>query len=193
MEGWSSMRCRLTWKLRATRSHRFYFQLQVSTLPTDGTGYGLLPTPKTMDCAETLNSGKTLEYKNGVFTNVREKDGMRFGPSLNDIAKQGLLPTPMAQSREPTPEQTQARKEKYGGERRAMYLGDFANLGMLPTPNATDHPGKNTGKRNQDSIPKRIRDNGGQTSQLNPLFVEEMMGFPTNWTVLPFLNGETNQ
>jgi hypothetical protein len=27
-------------------------------------------------------------------------------------------------------------------------------------------------------------------SQLNPLFVAEMMGFPTDWTVLPFQNGE---
>jgi hypothetical protein len=31
----------------------------------------------------------------------------------------------------------------------------------------------------------------GKTSQLNPLFVAEMMGFPTDWTILPFQNGET--
>lgn len=37
--------------------------------------------------------------------------------------------------------------------------------------------------------------NGGKTSQLNPLFVEEMMGFPLMWTTLPFLsqNGDRNQ
>lgn len=29
---------------------------------------------------------------------------------------------------------------------------------------------------------------GGGTSQLNPLFVEEMMGFPSMWTTLPFLS-----
>lgn len=35
----------------------------------------------------------------------------------------------------------------------------------------------------------------GRTSQLNPLFVAEMMGFPLMWTVLPFLspNGGRNQ
>ena len=33
----------------------------------------------------------------------------------------------------------------------------------------------------------------GETSQLNPLFVMEMMGFPPDWTELPFLSGETNQ
>ena len=31
----------------------------------------------------------------------------------------------------------------------------------------------------------------GKTSQLNPRFVAEMMGYPPNWTELPFLNGET--
>jgi hypothetical protein len=28
-------------------------------------------------------------------------------------------------------------------------------------------------------------------SQLNPLFVAEMMGFPPDWTILPFQSGET--
>ena len=32
----------------------------------------------------------------------------------------------------------------------------------------------------------------GKTSQLNPRFVSEMMGFPVDWTVLPFLNGGKN-
>ena len=33
----------------------------------------------------------------------------------------------------------------------------------------------------------------GKSSQLSPLFVEEMMGFPKNWTALPFQSGEENQ
>jgi len=33
----------------------------------------------------------------------------------------------------------------------------------------------------------------GKTSQLNTRFVAEMMGFPKDWTELPFLNGEQNQ
>jgi hypothetical protein len=31
----------------------------------------------------------------------------------------------------------------------------------------------------------------GTTSQLNPLFVAEMMGFPTDWLTFPFQNGAT--
>lgn len=33
----------------------------------------------------------------------------------------------------------------------------------------------------------------GKTSQLNPLFVAEMMGFPPDWTVLPFQSGGRNR
>ena len=32
----------------------------------------------------------------------------------------------------------------------------------------------------------------GKTSRLNPLFVEEMMGFPEGWTISPFQGGEEN-
>jgi hypothetical protein len=77
-------------------------------------------------------------------------------------------------------------------------LTTMAKRGMLPTPtvndmkNATLPPSQ---LERQDSIVKRILQTTqiGKTSQLNPLFVAEMMGFPPNWTVLPFQSGETNQ
>jgi hypothetical protein len=73
------------------------------------------------------------------------------------------------------------------------------NKGLLPTPtvndatNATLPPSQ--ANRN-DSIVKRILSEGseiGKTSQLNPPFVLEMMGFPPDWTELPFRSGEMNQ
>ena len=64
---------------------------------------------------------------------------------------------------------------------------------MLPTPTADDNPAKNTGKRNQDGLQKRAYQMTGKTSQLSVQFVQEMMGFPPDWLVLPFLDGETNQ
>jgi len=63
---------------------------------------------------------------------------------------------------------------------------------FLPTPQASEGT-KITGKENQDSLTKRARQTTGKTSQLNPRFVAEMMGFPANWTELPFQNGGTNQ
>jgi hypothetical protein len=151
MEGWFSMRCRLTWKLKGTRFNRFYFQLAVSTLPIEG-------------------------------------------------IESGLLPTPMAQSRATDEEKTLKRKEKYGGMTRAMYLEHFAAMGLLPTPAAQNYKGASSIEALEAR--GRLKDKAdnlcdqfaisGKTSQLNPLFVEQMMGFPENWTLLPFLNGETN-
>lgn len=68
-------------------------------------------------------------------------------------------------------------------------------VGLLPTPRAND---MNHSKPGQPSFNHR-RDRfymaevvmekckAGPTSQLNPLFVEEMMGFPTGWILTPFL------
>ena len=61
--------------------------------------------------------------------------------------------------------------------------------GLLPTPQAQEGE-KITGLENQDSMTKRVREMTGKTSQLNPRFVAEMMGFLPNWTELPFLNNE---
>jgi hypothetical protein len=63
--------------------------------------------------------------------------------------------------------------------------------GMLPTPTASD---KNTSWRTEkwkgDDLSSEINHILGTRSHLNPPFVAEMMGFPTNWTELPFLIGE---
>ena len=160
---WYSSKCALTWKLKGTKLHRYYFQLLPKTLP------------------------------------------------IEEIAS-GLLPTPMAQSRQATKEQTLKRKEKYGGMKRAMYLENYLALGMLPTPTCADGRGpgvnsntttlengrfvrtsKTTGTKFGASIGMAvsfINQEAGKTSQLNPQFVEEMMGFPKNWTLSPFQSGE---
>ena len=105
----------------------------------------------------------------------------------------GLLPTPMAQERNTTEQETIERQKKYGGKKRAMYLENFAAMGMLPTPLASEGT-KMSGSptENQMSMTKLVRQKHGKTSQLNPRFVAEMMGFPPNWTELPFLSGELN-
>jgi hypothetical protein len=81
-------------------------------------------------------------------------------------------------------------------------------LGMLPTPTARDYKGGNSlnhltrveinlkGKikdNHLNQLPNYVKIMTGKTSQLNPLFVEEMMGYPPNWTALPFQNGELKQ
>lgn len=60
----------------------------------------------------------------------------QLAPSMppTDETEFGLLPTPVAVTRDPTKEETEARKEMYGGKTRAMYLDHWAAMEMLPTP-----------------------------------------------------------
>ena len=109
----------------------------------------------------------------------------------------GLLPTPnCTRINIPTIEEVNKRKEIYGGKTRGMYLTHTIAMGLLPTPTLQEY----TNSTLPPSQIKRtnlaghlLREGISPHSQLNPQFVEEMMGFPKNWTLLPFLNGETNQ
>jgi hypothetical protein len=190
MEGWYSTKCKLIWKLKGTKYGRFYCQLFPSMLPTEGTEFGLLPTPKTMDgMAENVNSGKELKLINGSFVNIRPKDGMRFGPSLNDIARHRMLPTPTAMDSTNATATMKSTQVKEG----SMDSVTLSRL-ILQTPRASD---KNihwkTENWKEDDLGSQINEMFGTRSHLSPHFVLEMMGFPTDWTLLPFLNGETSQ
>jgi len=169
MEGWYSTKCRLTWKMRATKSHRIYFQLAPSTLPTDGIGFGLLPT--------VLSSR----------TNNENQKSEGFGMSLMHSAM--LLPTPRKQSANSPAEHGQ------GGKDLQTYVRD----NLLPTPTKRDFKGARSsealeaaGRTATNSLPDAFAQTG-KTSQLNPQFVAEMMGFPTDWLELPFQSTEKSQ
>ena len=124
---WFSSRCVLTWKMRATKSNRLYFQLVVSMPHTKGIEYGLLPTAQTQGLKICVK-GKTV----------------------------------------------------------------FMPLGFMPTPTARDYqsPGKH-GKGGLD-LRTTVLSGTGKGFRLNPRFVAEMMGFPVDWTALPFQVGAGN-
>ncbi len=154
--GWYSSRCYLTWNLKATKSGRVYFRLQASTPRTSEIGFGLLPTIKTSD--SDGNNRKLTDWKNIA------GNGKQYGISLPQLAANGLLPTPRTSD-------FQAPGEHGSGGK------DLRTTILLPTPQASDNPAKDTGKRNQDGLQKRAFQTTGKTSQLNPRFVLEMMGF----------------
>ncbi|WP_374692586.1 DNA cytosine methyltransferase [Bacteroides thetaiotaomicron] len=88
--------------------------------------------------------------------------------------------------------------DRNGSEWDVTY-SDTSRLSTLRLPSNTE---TEDGKMRTDSLcnlpvmlGEHCLQNGGRTSQLNPLFVEEMMGFPLMWTTLPFLsqNGDRNQ
>jgi hypothetical protein len=136
--------------------------------------HGMLPTPTAMDSTNATATMKSSQVKEGSMHSV----------TLCRAMAMGMLPTPRAQEIENSKQRIK--------ENRIDSITTMAKLGMLPTPQAADG-GKLGGNENQDSLTKRARLETGTTSQLNPQFVMEMMGFPPDWTELPFLNGETSQ
>lgn len=165
-------------------SNRYLFRLVPSVPRTEGTVYGLLPTPMASDF-KTRGAGSAQK-------------------GLPEVIREGLLPTPTAMEihhwQRVERWKRQGRVSMYeseDGEKNPNGLVDFLDFyGLLPTPTARDWKGAPTlenferkGKNpQQGSLPDFFAQTG-RSFQLNPLFVAEMMGFPVNWTVSPFLPG----
>jgi hypothetical protein len=163
------------------------FQLVPSTLPTDATEFGLLLTPTTSERSEHPDDMRARAEAKGY------KNGTKYNSLMSQILYGKMLPTPTTKNVTGGAVQVneKGKRQNKGGTEFSAQLHDLAKSGMLPTPIAQEHD-KITGKENQDSLTKRARTMTGKTSQLSPLFVEEMMGFPKNWTALPFQSGEEN-
>lgn len=154
-------------------SSRYLFRLVPSVPRTEGTVSGLLPTPIASD------------FK------VRGPGSQQKG--LPEIIREMLLPTPTAteihhwQRVERWKRQGRtSMHETEDGEKNPNGLTDFLDFhGLLPTLEHIGRKGKNP---RQGGLPDFFAQTG-RSFQLNPLFVAEMMGFPTSWTVLPFLPG----
>ena len=155
----------------------------------------LLPTPTALD-------------KGGGRINKSLSPNAADRPTLALAARKGLLPTPCSI------EATKFTKTINPNSQMGQGLTSLAVNGLLPTPTAMEIKHANRVKGLKEKGAKgmysrksgALRPNGltdfldfnnqvgGGTSQLNPLFVEEMMGFPLMWTALPFLspNGDKN-
>jgi hypothetical protein len=82
------------------------------------------------------------------------------------------------------------------GSMHSVTLTRAMAMGMLPTPTLQDYTNSTfpPSQLNRNHVVGHLMREGiSAGSQLNPQFVLEMMGFPTDWTELPFLSGETNQ
>lgn len=146
----------------------------------------------------TERSGGSPSTKSARVLSERDIPSSRFlfrlAPSEHPTEEigYGLLPTPTAQDfkrRGPNSKQ-QGLPEVV---RKMIWLTPRASDGMranFTMESLRRHKKKNAEKSNlAEQIAHKI---GGGTSQLNPLFVEEMMGFPLDWLVSPFQGGEAN-
>ena len=177
-------------------SNRLLFQLAVSERPTEGIESGLLPTPNAMDIPH-----KDMEINERGRRNPK-KGKTDHSLGLEDMAVAKLLPTPC------NIEATKFTKTINPNSQMGQGLTALAVNGLLPTPTAMEikHSNRVKGLKEKGAKGMYSRKNGalrpngltdfldfnnqvgGKTSQLNPLFVEEMMGFPLMWTALPFLS-----
>ena len=126
-------------------------------------------------------NGKTQFYPVGLLPTPCAQDGFNSGKGVAYVSKTGSV----------------RMKNADGTSSRMGLEGVVKN--MLPTPTARDFKGARTkealeksGRSNKNNLPDHYA-RTGKTSRLNPRFVAEMMGFPTDWTELPFRNGEKNR
>lgn len=147
-------------------------------LPTAANDAGLWPTPVAHD------DGKTPEAHMAM--KARMKGGPRHKPtSLTVMVKgieRGMWPTPCARDHFP------AHKPEYIEAKRAQGHG-MSNLNdavahphMFPTPTATNTKAHHM--RGADNGKEREARSYGETGQLNPTWVEWLMGWPLGWTDL---------
>jgi hypothetical protein len=154
------------------------FQLAPLTPRTDGTEPGLLPTPT----AVQINS-VSIDPESLVVTEYLKKAGKQRQGSLRDTliriaSGKGLIETQGLANGQPA-----ATPKKYSASDPVHQQLLIKVVSLLPTPGTEDDP------KATESLPGSIKFLLGMRGPLNPRFVAEMMGFPVNWTELPFQNG----
>lgn len=199
-------------------SSRLLYRLVPSARRTGGTGFGLwrggregdlLKTPTAMDArafppkaepqsgdsrclaqefvggyAEILPTPTASDSKGGVKT-VRSARAERPGlMSLSDIFESGMLPTPVAQD--------WRRRSPNSGQKGLPEV--FHELMHTPVADGLKKRERNWQRRMNGEDFERLfpgmsrGSTDGTPSRLNPLFVQEMMGFPSVWLTSPFLS-----
>ena len=156
---WNSTISYLTWKASATPRGRLLFRLVPSMPDTDGTEFGLWPTPDT--CAG--GDGPSQQNRNG--------------PRLQTAVKS--WPTPNARDWKDTTAKSSINAIQNGAQ---MTLGRAAH--MWPTPTANEDACGKVGGKMQAMLGNHPA--LGKTSvngSLNPAWVEWLMGYPIGHTV----------
>lgn len=163
--GWHSVRCRLLWKVKETRFHRYFIQLGI-TVPKKDNAI-LFPTPTT---------GGNRNSRNAIHRigDAHLRHGMALGLAQAMEISTGILP-----------------KEFESWSQVPQFYRK-----LLPTPLARDYMGcrhpetlRLKGRKPSNSLGDTINSITGKASRLNPRFVIEMMGFPSDWLLVPFLRG----
>jgi hypothetical protein len=155
----------------------------------------MLPTPNARDYLGETTPGKRVTATGKI---------QNYGEVLPDAIKRlttmpGMLRTPTAMDSTNATATMKSTEVKEGSMHSVTLVRYMMNNPLLNTPCASDKNGGCTrpneklqlGTNLVNEMHGVLDQQPGKTSQLNPPFVLEMMGFPPGWTTLPFLNGET--
>ena len=155
-----------------TRNGRVY-RLPPLVPRISGTGCLLWPTPN-------VPSGGRVVPKDAEWSTLRtayKANGKKIQVGLESAVKRWPIPTPTAadsrESRNCTANNGQGSTGHTG-----TTLCDFVT--MVPTPNATDWKGSSREGQRRGQLSEAVAIGG----QLNPTWVEWLMGFPLGWTDL---------
>jgi len=193
---WYSDRCKMTWKVKVSKSNVSLFQLQASVLGTKGTESGLWATPNTMDHLPPRSPEGTKKLMEGHRKGRTKPSNLR---EQVDTETMRMYPTPKASGQENA--ETLIKRK---GEKAAAQHNLTANVQMYPTPSASCQmdvvaPPETVEKNSSGwSVTRvgtgtkfgaKLNDVVNKVSQpiepggkLNPTFVEFLMGFPESWT-----------
>lgn len=170
---WGSTRCALTWKPSTTPAGRLLFRLVPSTRRTGATESGFWLTP------DVPGGGRANPPE--MSPTGQMPDGRKRQVGLEHQARmveRGFWPTPKASPS--GPDFARGKRPGSGGDDLATAVA----RAFLPTPTASQEA------KNSTLPPSQIkRDNlagyllrNGERGQLNPEWVEWLMGFPAGWT-----------
>jgi len=174
MTVWYSRLCYLTWNLRDTPYSRSIIRLRASEPTTDETGCSLWATPAASISWRKIPDGSQW---NGQYWKL--PDGTKVQTDLTQQVK--MWPTP-----------TQSDGQGGGRRRETEREGHIKSnlrdvIKMWPTP--TTPAGHADGRIQEWALNKQTRErlieqHGKEliNGQLNPTWVEWLMGFPSGWT-----------
>ena len=193
---WSSDRCKMTWKVKVSKSNVSLYQLQASVLGTKDLESGLWATPNTMDYLPPRSAAGTKKLMEGHRKGRTKPSNLR---EQVDPETMRMYPTPRSSGQEDA--ETLIKRK---GEKAAAQHNLTANVQMFPTPSASCQldvvAPPETVKKNSSgwSVTRvgtgtkfgaKLNDVVNKVNQpiepggkLNPTFVEFLMGFPENWT-----------
>ena len=152
------------WSVRAITSRCLILKLRLSALGTDGNESLLWHTPNTPNggCVNPIYMSGTGKMQNGKKRQVRLEHQVR-------MCESGLWPTPRAMETHSTWQNSHGKK-----------MLTLNGMVRYSTPQARDY--RVGSKKRWENKERRRNLNDKIAGQLNPEWVEWLMGFPIGWT-----------